>query len=228
LNRHFCGLLWSPRRRRSQAFSGLRMQYFGVCCCSWKSLSSTPVSVPSTPHPNSLVPDVVHTYPGQCPPPFLSFPAYTHLRHSCLPFAGHIRARRSSYEGSNRSTPAHQPPLQSSSRVPGLSRSARCTGRVGRCSPRTHPCMSLPNARSLAACLAVQWMPVPLPLRPRLPWLQMRPPSPSQELLALGRARPCDRDRPARCPGWAHGRVGFTRAPGAVYARAETARVAGR
>ena len=127
----------------------------------------------------------------QGPPPFLSFPAYTHLRHSCLPFTGHIGARRSSYEGSNRSTPAHQPPLQSSWRVPGLSSSARCTGRVGRCSPRTHPCMSLPNARSLAACLAVQWMPVPLPLRPRLPWLQMRPPSPSQELLALeaGRAR---------------------------------------
>ena len=104
--------------------------------------------------------------------------------------------------------PAPQPALQSPLRVQRLSRSARCTGRVGRCSPRTHPCMSLPNARSLEACLAVQWLPVPLPLRPSLPWPQLRPHSPSPEPLALGSACLCDRAGLLDARVVAHGGVG--------------------
>jgi hypothetical protein len=127
----------------------------------------------------------------------LCYPAYAQLRHSCLPCPGHIGARRSSYERCIGLPPTHQPALQSPSRVQRLSRSARCTGRVGRCSPRTHPCMSLPNPRSLEACLAAQRACLPQLPRHTLPWPQTRPLSPSQEPLALRSARLCDRARSA-------------------------------
>ena len=39
----------------SHAFSGLRMQFSGVCCCSFTLLSSTPMSAPSTPLLSRLV-----------------------------------------------------------------------------------------------------------------------------------------------------------------------------
>jgi hypothetical protein len=150
----------------------------------------------------------VHTSARQFAPPFLSFPAYVHVCHSRLPFPVHIGARRSRCEGCIWLSPAHRVPLRLPSRVEKLSRLLRRTGRVGRCSPRTHPCMSLPNARSLEACLAVQWLPVTLPLRPSLPWPQLRPHSPSPEPLALGSACLCDRAGLLDARVVAHGGVG--------------------
>ena len=131
----------------------------------------------------------VHTYSRQFAPPFLSFPAYVHVCQCATPASlsqCNIGARQSRCEGCIWLSPAQRVPLRLLSRVEQLSRLLRRTGRVRRCGPRTCPCESLPGARSLAAHSAVQWLPVTLPLRPSLPWPQLRPHSPSLEPLALG------------------------------------------
>ena len=109
-----------------------------------------------------------------------------------------------------------------------VTRSVRCSGRVGRYDPRTPPCEGRPRARSLAALSAAQRSCLPQLPRPRLPWPQTRPPSPSREPLALRSARPCNRARPASHRGCGAWRGRFWRAAGDICARSETARLVGR
>jgi hypothetical protein len=139
------------------------------------------VSAPSTPPLSALV-------QMSCTHPHTKFHLrsclFLHtllMRHFCLPFPGHIGARRSRCRGSIKSTPAHGLTLRVPSR---LSRSVRRTGRAGRCGPHTHTCESRPRACSLTARSAVQWLQLLPPPRPSLPWPQARPPSSRQKQLA--------------------------------------------
>ena len=137
----------------------------------------------------------------------------------------HQRLRR---EVARRYAPSPRVLLEVPPPVGRLARSSRLIGRIGRCSPRTHLCMSLPNPRLLEACLAAQRACLPQLPRHTLQWPQTRPPSPSQEPLALRSARPCNRVRPASHRGCGAWRGRFWRAAGDICARSETARLVGR
>jgi hypothetical protein len=115
-----------------------------------------------------------------------------------LPFPGVHRCEAAATRSCRRLASLHRVLLALPPRVARLARSARRSGCVGRCSPRTRPCESRPRARSLATRSAAHW-PCWLP-RPRsgLPGSQARPPSLSREPSAVCHARPCDCARPAR------------------------------
>jgi hypothetical protein len=162
----------------------------GVCCCSSTSLSPARVSTPSTFSPRM-----------PAPMPCAHLRATLRFRSRLLPhtlmcathaslYSGAYRCETPRGEAARRLAPAHRLLLRSPPPVARLSRSARRSGRVGRYGPRTHPCESRPHARSLAARSAVQRPRLPPRLRPCLPWLQARPPSSSQEPVALRSARP--------------------------------------
>jgi hypothetical protein len=154
------------------------------------------------------------------------------IRSTCVTPASlsqvHIDARRSIGEAAAGLAPSHRlllllpPPLER------VTRSVRCSGRVGRYDPCTPPCEGRPRARSLAALSAAQRSCLPQLPRPRLPWPQTRPPSPSAESLAHRSARPCDRARSTGRMGCGAWRSRLLMAAGALCARAETARVVGR
>jgi len=134
--------------------------------------------------------NAVRTSARHSPLPFSSSPTHAHVRHSCLPLSGAYWCETPRGKAARRLAPAHRLLLRSPPPVARLSRSARRSGRVGRYGPRTHPCESRPRARSLAVRSAVQRPRLPPRLRPCLPWLQARPPSSSQEPVALRSARP--------------------------------------
>ena len=163
----------------------------GVSCCSLTSLSPAQVSAPSTPSPTQHAsPDALSKAARQHLLPFSSSPTHADVCHSCLTFSGAYRCETPRGETARRLAPAHRLLLRSPPPVVRLSRPARRSERVGRCGPRTRPCESRPRARSLAARSAVQRPRLPPRLRPCLPWLQARPPSSSQEPVALRSARP--------------------------------------
>ena len=177
------------RRRRSE------LLLFDIAFTGSSECAIHPAAHDASPH-------ATRTSARQCPLPFSSSPPHTDVCHSCLPFSGAYRCETTRGEAARRLAPAHRLLLRSPPPVAQLSSAARRSGRVGRCGRRTRPCESRPGARSLAARSAVQLLPLPPPPRPRLPWPQARPPSPSPDPLALRSARPCDRARPARRPGY--------------------------
>ena len=127
--------------------------------------------------------------------------AHTRTRHSRLSFPGAYRCEMAVLRSRRWHTPSHRHLLPSPPRATRLVRSLERSGCVGRSDPRTRPCESWPLARSLAARSALQQLPLLLPLRLRLPWLQARALSPSHEPLARRSARPYCRTQPAHRPG---------------------------
>jgi hypothetical protein len=122
-----------------------------------------------------------------------------------LPFSGVHRSEAAATQSRRQLAASRRVLLPLRPQVARLARSARRSGCVGRCSPRTRLCESRPRARSLATRSAAHW-PCWLP-RPRsgLPGSQARPPSLCREPSAVCHARPCDRARPAwrqGCDAW--------------------------
>ena len=135
----------------SHAFSGLRMQFSGVCCCSFTLLSSTPMSAPSTPLLSRLVQmSCTHPHANLRLRSCLFLHMFTCATPASLSQCN-IGARRSRCEDCIWLSPAQRVPLRLPSRVEQLSRLLRRTGRVGRCGAHAHArvraCLVLARSR---------------------------------------------------------------------------------
>jgi hypothetical protein len=154
-------------------------------------------------------------------------PPYAHLHHSRLPFAGPYRCDRPRHEPARRRAPAPRLRLRSPPPARRLSRSATRSGRVGRCGPRTRPCVRAGLilarsrlARQFSGCLCH---------RCRGPATHRcsrgRPAQARSQELSAARAHALALDRLA-ARGSGAWRGCFSSAAGALSAHAWTARVA--